>query len=130
MESVPAEEAEEGDAMAEQAVESVPAETTGEVEMRQDDELFVFQDPSVDEESAGEIMLPAKKDSVDEESADTMQHGSTVDEQSAGEIKANSVSGDEKSPDTESEAKESPVKMTRRGCAIKPPSHLQDYSCK
>ena len=120
-----------GDAMAEQAVGSTTTEAAGEVgETKQGDGLAVSQNPSVDEESAGENILGSLHVSVDEESADgrgDIQQNSTVDEQSAGKEKGSSLSDDEKSSDTESGAKESQVKMTRRGCAVKPPSHLQDY---
>ena len=67
---------------------------------------------------------------MDEESDDgrgDIQRNSTVDEQSAGKGKGSSLSDDEKSSDRESGSKESQVKMTRRGRAVKPPSHLRDY---
>ena len=120
-----------GDAMAEQAVGSTTTEAAGEVgETKQGDGLSVSQNPSVDEESAGENILGSLDVSVDEESADgrgNIQQNSTVDEQSAGKEKGSSLSDDEKSSDSESGSKESQVKMTRRGRAVKPPSHLSDY---
>ena len=120
-----------GDAMAEQAVESTTTEAAGEVgETKQGGELAVSQNPSVDEESAGENILGSLHVSVDEESADgrgNIQKNSTVDEQSTGKEKGSSLSDDEKSSDSESGSNESQVKMTRRGRAVKPPSHLRDY---
>ena len=92
VESAPIAAAGEGHAMAEQAVESVSAEAAGEVETRHDDELLVSQNPSVDEESAGgrNVVVP-KRNSVDEQSADKMQSGSTVDEQSADKMQSGST---------------------------------------
>ena len=120
-----------GDAMAEQAVGSTMTEAAGEVgETKQGDGLSVSQKHSVDEESAGENILESPNVSVDEESADGRgdnQQNSTVDEQSAGKEKGSSLSDDEKLSDSESGSKESQVKMTRRGSAVKPPSHLRDY---
>ena len=70
-----------------------------------------------------------KMSTVDEQSAgkENIQQNSTVDEKSAGKEKGSSLSDDEKSSDSESGSKESQVKMTRRGRAVKPPSHLRDY---
>ena len=120
-----------GDAMAEQAVGSTMTEAAGEVgETKQGDGLSVSQNPSVDEESAAENILGSLHVSVDEESADgrgDIQQNSTVDEQSAGKEKGSSLSDDEKSSDSQSGSKEPQVKMTRRGRAVKPPSHLWDY---
>ena len=120
-----------GDALAEQAVGSTTTEAAGEVgETKESDGLSASQNPSVDEESAGKNILGSLDVSVDEESGDgrgDIQQNSTVDEQSAGKEKGSSLSGDEKSSDSESVSKESQVKMTRRGHALKPPSHLRDY---
>ena len=136
-----------GDTMAEQAVGSTMTEAAGEVgKTKQGEGLSVSQNHSVDEQSAGENILGSLDVSVDEESADgrgdiqqnvtvdeqsagkeNIQQNSTVDEKSAGKEKGSSLSDDEKSSDSESGSKESQVKMTRRGRAVKPPSHLRDY---
>ena len=117
--------------MAEQAVGSTTVEAAEAVgETKQGDGLSASQSPSVDEESAEEDILGSLDVSVDEESADgrgDIQQNSTVDEQSAGKGKGSSLSDDEKSSDSESGSKESQVKMTRRGHAVKPPSHLRHY---
>ena len=121
----------DGDTMAEQAVGSMAAEAAGEVgETKQGDGSSASQNPSVNEEPAGEDILGLLDVSVGEESADgrgDIQQNSTVDEQSAGKGKGSSLSDDEKSSDSESGSKESQVKMTRRGHAVRPPSHLRDY---
>ena len=125
------ERAGDGGTMAEQAVGSTMAEATGEAgETGQDDELYASQDLSVDEESAEGSITLSQDVSVDEESAEgsgNIQQNSVVDEQSAGEMETSSLSGDEQSSDIESLPNKSPLKVTRRGHAVKPPSHLRDY---
>ena len=95
------------------------------------------QDLLADEESAGLTMGTL----ADEESAGNHGSGSfsrtepieggislesrTVDEQSTGT--ADSVLADGQSADAEPLQTMSPVRMTRRGRAIKPPAHLRDY---